>query len=511
MIADTRILIVEDNESDADLLCRELKKSGLKFIAEVVQTRMGFEQALVNFKPDIILSDYSLPAFDAVTAFRIKQATHPDIPFIIVSGVIGEENAVELVKDGVTDYTSKSKLFSLPIKIDRALNDAKVKQEKQLTDEKLKAINGELLQLNQELEERVIRRTQALTESEHLFRNMMETIPQIAWTNTNNGRFVFYNVRWYDYTGLSEKTNNITGLKTVVHPDDLPKSLTSFSLIRQNGEGGEFQLRLKSADGLYRWHLIRVMPIKNVSGELQLWVGTATDIEELRLLQQQKDDFISIASHELKTPLTSLKAALQLLERMKDSPSLKMLPMINQANKSLLKVNLLVEGLLNTSKLNEGQLSINPKNIVLANVIIDSCQYIRSEGVYTIETKGDMDVEVYADVIRIDQIMINFITNAIKYAPDSKLIKISIEKLNGMVKVSVSDKGAGIPSEKQRFLFDRYYRADNSGSQYTGLGLGLYICAEIVKVHNGEIGVISEQGKGSTFWFTLPVAYRSVA
>jgi len=367
------------------------------------------------------------------------------------------------------------------------------------------------LQLNQELEERVIRRTQALTESEHLFRNMMETIPQIAWTNTNNGRFVFYNVRWYDYTGLSEKTNNITGLKTVVHPDDLPKSLTSFSLIRQNGEGGEFQLRLKSADGLYRWHLIRVMPIKNVSGELQLWVGTATDIEELRLLQQQKDDFISIASHELKTPLTSLKAALQLLERMKDSPSLKMLPMINQANKSLLKVNLLVEGLLNTSKLNEGQLSINPKNIVLANVIIDSCQYIRSEGVYTIETKGDMDVEVYADVIRIDQIMINFITNAIKYAPDSKLIKISIEKLNGMVKVSVSDKGAGIPSEKQRFLFDRYYRADNSGSQYTGLGLGLYICAEIVKVHNGEIGVISEQGKGSTFWFTLPVAYRSVA
>ncbi len=128
MIADTRILIVEDNESDADLLCRELKKSGLKFIAEVVQTRMGFEQALVNFKPDIILSDYSLPAFDAVTAFRIKQATHPDIPFIIVSGVIGEENAVELVKDGVTDYTSKSKLFSLPIKIDRALNDAKVKQ-----------------------------------------------------------------------------------------------------------------------------------------------------------------------------------------------------------------------------------------------------------------------------------------------------------------------------------------------------------------------------------------------
>jgi signal transduction histidine kinase len=268
---------------------------------------------------------------------------------------------------------------------------------------------------------------------------------------------------------------------------------------------------LKRADGLYRWHLIRVMPIKNETGELQLWVGTATDIEELRLLQQQKDDFISIASHELKTPLTSLKAALQLLDRMKDNPSPKMLPMITLANKSLAKVNVLVEDLLNASKLNEGQLSISPKNFILANVITESCQYHRGEGIYTITTKGDMDVEVYADAVRIDQIMINFITNAIKYAPDSKLIEILIEKTNGMAKVSVKDSGVGIPAEKQCFLFDRYYRVNNSGSQYTGLGLGLYICAEIIKVHNGEIGVISENGKGRTFWFTLPVAYRSVA
>ena len=532
MIADTRILIVEDNQSDADLLRRELKKSGLLFIAEVVQTRITFEQALENFKPDIILSDYSLPAFDAVTAFHIKQVNYPDTPFIIVSGIIGEENAVELIKSGVTDYASKSRLFSLSVKITRALNDARVKKEKQLTDKKLQTqtaelifangelenvnklvqtINGELLQLNLELEDRVNRRTQALTESEHRFRNMMETIPQIAWTNTIDGKFIFYNFRWYNYTGLTENTNKISGLKTAVHPDDLAKSSASFIFIRQKGEGGEFQLRLKRSDGLYRWHLIRVMPIKNESGDLELWVGTATDIEELRLLQQQKDDFISIASHELKTPLTSLKAALQLLLQMKDNPSLKMLPMIILANKSLEKVNLLVEDLLNTSKLNEGQLSISPKEFVLDDMIRDSCQYIRTEGIYTIVTEGDMGVEVYADAIRIDQVITNFVTNAIKYAPDSKLISIVIEKSDKMVKVSVSDYGAGIPLEKQRFVFDRYYRVDNSGSQYTGLGLGLYICAEIIKIHHGEIGVFSEVGKGSTFWFSLPVPFRAAA
>ncbi|MDB5285284.1 MAG: hypothetical protein JWR05_233, partial [Mucilaginibacter sp.] len=355
MIADAKILILEDNQSDADLLCRELKKSGLTFTSEIVQTRAAFENALHHFSPDIILSDYSLPSFDAVSAFRIKQSNYPLIPFIIVSGIIGEENAVELIKEGVTDYASKGKLFTLSVKISRALNEAEEKKEKILIDEKLKiqtaelitanrelivqnqekenrathliilskdlhtqkeelrlandlliiqevkvqTINGQLLQLNQELEDRVSNRTKALTESEHRFRNMMETIPQIAWTNTTDGRFIFYNQRWYDYTGLSEEQTKDIGIKMAIHPDDLEKSSDRFGLIRQTGEGGEFQLRVKRADGLYRWHLIRIMPIKNEQGEMQLWVGTATDIEELRLLQQQKDDFISIASHEL--------------------------------------------------------------------------------------------------------------------------------------------------------------------------------------------------------------------
>jgi signal transduction histidine kinase len=285
----------------------------------------------------------------------------------------------------------------------------------------------------------------------------------------------------------------------------LQKSEKQFKLIRITGDGGEFQLRAKRWDGLYRWHLIRLMPVKNKNNEIQLWVGTATDIEELRLLQQQKDDFISIASHELKTPITSLKASLQLLDRMKDNQSAKMSALIVQANKSLQKVNLLIEDLLNASKVNEGQLHINPRNLVLCQVIADCIQYFVNDGGYMITTTGDESVEVYADSTRIEQIIINFITNAIKYAPDSKEILISIEKINGMAKVSVTDQGPGIPADKQRFLFDRYYRVDNSGSQYTGLGLGLYICAQIIKVHNGEIGLDSEIGKGSSFWFTLPM------
>jgi two-component system sensor histidine kinase/response regulator len=151
MPANLKILILEDNQSDADLILRELKKSGLGFISEIVQTRKEYEIALFNFNPDIILSDYSLPAFDAVTAFRIKQNKAQHIPFIIVSGIIGEENAVELIKSGVTDYTPKDKLFTLSQKINRALKDAAERKEKKIIAEQLKIQTAELIIANKEL------------------------------------------------------------------------------------------------------------------------------------------------------------------------------------------------------------------------------------------------------------------------------------------------------------------------------------------------------------------------
>lgn len=508
MATNLRILIVEDNESDADLLKRELKKSGLSFIAEVVQTRAEFVKALHNFTPDLILSDYALPSFDAESAFHIKQEQYPDLPFIIVSGIIGEENAVKLIKAGVTDYVSKNSLFTLSTKIDRALNDSRIRKEKLLADEKLKQINEELSLLNQELEDRVTKRTRALAESESRFRSMMETIPQLAWTNTIHGEMLFYNQRCSDYTGLDRKINRMIGFKSVIHPEDLDPAIDQFRSILNNDEGGEFQIRLKRVDELYRWHLIRLMPVKNQSGELELWVGTATDIQELRLLQQHKDDFIIIASHELKTPITSLKASLQLLDRIKDKPAANgmLSKLVVQANKSLGKVNALIEDLLNSSRANQGQLHINQENFVLSSIIKDAYQDLTKEGTYSIKTEGDLDIAVFADAIRIEQIVINFLNNAIKYASQSKEIRVRIEKVNDMAKVSVIDRGPGIQPEKLRYIFDRYYRADNSGSQYTGLGLGLYICAEIIKQHKGQIGVESVVEEGSNFWFTLPIA-----
>lgn len=149
---DIKVLLLEDNAADADLIIRYLKKSGLSFTSKVVESRKVFEESLDTFSPDIILSDYSLPAFDAVSAFKIIKERDLKIPFIIVSGIIGEENAVMLIKEGVTDYVSKNNFSSLLQKITRGLKEAEELSEKEDLLERLKIQTSALLLANQELE-----------------------------------------------------------------------------------------------------------------------------------------------------------------------------------------------------------------------------------------------------------------------------------------------------------------------------------------------------------------------
>ena len=130
-----KLLILEHDENDLELLLYELKKGSLDFVSRIVETKDQFSSALVDFCPDIILSDYSLPGFDGVSAFKIKQQICPEVPFIIVSGTIGEENAVELIKNGVTDYALKDKLFTVIPKIKRAISEASERREKAVAEQ----------------------------------------------------------------------------------------------------------------------------------------------------------------------------------------------------------------------------------------------------------------------------------------------------------------------------------------------------------------------------------------
>lgn len=293
---------------------------------------------------------------------------------------------------------------------------------------------------------------------------------------------------------------------TAIHPDDLHLSAEAHAMGRATGKM-DYEARLYHPDGSLHWIRVQGAVYYDSPGQPVRLLGTVLDITEFKRLQQQKDDFISIASHELKTPLTSLKASLQLLERMKDNPSAAVVPkLIEQSSRSMGKISELVEDLLNVSRMNHGQIMLNKKMFRVSGMLNDCCSHIRAAGKHELIFRGDQALQVFADEHRIDQVVVNLVNNAVKYAPGSDVIYLEVERLADVARISVVDSGPGIPAEKIPHLFDRYYRADVSGLQVSGLGLGLYISAEIVARHGGEIGVQSEEGKGSTFWFTLPLS-----
>ena len=303
--------------------------------------------------------------------------------------------------------------------------------------------------------------------------------------------------------GLDHPVSRSEFLK-IIHPDDLYLSAQAHEKARQTGKM-LYEARLVHTDGSTHWMRVQANVYFDEEGKPRRLLGTLLDITEFKRLQQQKDDFISIASHELKTPITTLKASLQLLDKMRDNPSASMLPrLIEQSNRSMGKISELVEDLLNVSRMSEGQIKLSKKTFKLSKLLNDCCNHVRAVGRHELIFEGDEELEVFADEHRIDQVVVNLVNNAVKYAPNSREIFLIVERLGDMAKVSVRDSGPGISPDKLPHLFDRYYRADDSGYQVSGLGLGLYISADIIERHGGKIGVDSEPGKGSTFWFTLP-------
>ena len=195
------------------------------------------------------------------------------------------------------------------------------------------------------------------------------------------------------------------------------------------------------------------------------------------------------------------------LEKLKDKPASPAIPsLIDQSVKSMRKISMLVDDLLNVSRTREAQLQLNKAVFNIADMIGGCCHDVRAVGKYQLIVHGDKDLQVDADESAIEQVLVNFVNNAIKYAPDSLEIVFNIGRVGDSVKVAVQDRGPGIAADKIPHLFERYYQVQSKGFNNSGLGLGLYISSEIIKKHGGQIGVDTELGKGSSFWFTLPLS-----
>lgn len=382
--------------------------------------------------------------------------------------------------------------------------------EKELKDknEQLQAAQIFTAQLNNQLEGKVKERTKELLTSREHFKFLADTIPVIVWTATPDGNFDYYNKRWYDYTGKSFEESIGNGWQTVVHPDDLPATLVAWSHSITAGQPFKREDRKKSADGTYRWHLAHALPFKDSNGHIIAWFGVCTDIEDQKKAMEKKDEFISMASHELKTPVTSLKAFTQIMMMTFEGEGNTMASsMLTKMDKQINKLTGLIADLLDATKANSGQLKFQKEDFdfnELIKEVVDEVQ--RTSTSHKIELKLAATQIINGDRNRLAQVIMNFLSNAIKYSPNADKVMISTKTVQNQIKFYVQDFGIGIPSSQHSKLFTRFFRvSDNKTNTYPGLGLGLYISQEIINRHSGIIDFKSEEGKGSTFCFSLPI------
>jgi two-component system, chemotaxis family, CheB/CheR fusion protein len=242
------------------------------------------------------------------------------------------------------------------------------------------------------------------------------------------------------------------------------------------------------------------------------YVKIARDMTASKLIEQQKDEFIGVASHELKTPVTSIKGYVEVLQEMlNESSDKKTFELIKKLNVQVDRLATLITDLLDTTKLSAGQLIFSKEEIDV-NALIEECKenLQRISANHTIHLNLQKVPRLKGDRERIQQVLTNLILNAVKYSPKGGDVTVSSLSKNHSLIIAVEDEGIGIPDESQKMLFQRFYRSANPMiSTFPGLGLGLYIAAEIVKRHNGNIKVESQEGKGSRFIVTLPLDGQS--
>ena len=356
-----------------------------------------------------------------------------------------------------------------------------------------------------------------IRESEENFRDLANSISQLAWMADATGFIFWYNNRWFDYTGTTLEDMQGWGWQTVHHPDELERVTEKFKAHLASGETWEDTFPLRSKTGEYRWFLSRALPIRNENDEIVRWFGTNTDVEELRQARLQaeqanrlKDEFLATLSHELRTPLNAILGWSQMLKSRKTSEdeTEKALSIIERSARAQ---NQLIDDLLDVSRIITGKLRLNVRAVDLTNTITAAVDAARPAA----EAKGirlqillDPQAEpISGDPDRLQQIVWNILSNAVKFTPKGGRVQVRLERVNSHVEIVISDTGKGIEKEFLPHVFDRFRQSDGSMTRrHGGLGLGLAIVRQLVELHGGQVSVSSEgDGQGATFTVSLPV------
>lgn len=488
------ILLVDDKPENIFAL-----QSILELHSFSIDTAESGEEALKKTLKNqyaLIILDVQMPGMDGFEVAEILAGnSHTrDTPIIFLSAVNTSKKFITKgYSSGAIDYIVK------PIDPDILL--LKVKTFNRLYEQ-----NRELNQVQQNLKTEIEVRKKAqlqMQEKAQELNSILESIPQIAFTATATGVIDFVNEKWFDY---ALDTDHFPA----THPDDTCIK-DAWEKAIDSEANMELEIRIKKKDQSYfRYHLLRAIPLKEADTIVK-WVGTFTDIEEQKLAVKKKDEFLTIASHELKTPLTSIKAYVQLLDQLTPIDN-KAKPYVDRTLVQVNKLDSLINDLLDISKIESDKLIFELSPLNFEDVLHSTLDILyKIHPSYNIIKKGNAAIKIFGNAVRLEQVIINFLTNAIKYGSDSKEIHVITELYpDNQLYFGVQDFGIGISTENQSKIFNKFFRVNENEPHIQGLGIGLYICSQILKMHHASFGVKSQPGKGATFYFIIPVMQAAV-
>lgn len=494
-----RILFIEDVLADVELVVRELEKAGFDVSVDLVQDSQGFLDKLAGNSYDVVLADFNLPQWRGTEALDILKQQGRDIPFILVTGTLGDELAVDCIKQGAADYVLKDRLARLPSAVRRAL------------------------------EEKALHREQARTEQR--LREVVQDLDAIVWEADAES---------WQFSLVSQRAENILGYPVSqwltepnfwvnhIHPDDRERTAALCRQASAQGQGHALEYRMVAADGRAVWLADQVRVANEPNGNHRQLHGVMVDITErkraeedrLRTLSleaenkalmradQMKSEFLADMSHEFRTPLNSILGFSELLLETCQNLAPKQqedLRLIHQSAQTLLN---LVNDSLDLARIEAGHVTLEcdlvPVNDTFSRLLdVFSPRFQERKLKACVEVRPP-NLAVYADGRRLEQILTNLVGNALKFTARGGITLRAHSGEDGVL-FSVEDTGIGIAADALPHVFDKFYQVrQQAGGASRGTGLGLAITKKLVELHGGRLWAESTPGKGTTVSFLLP-------
>jgi PAS domain S-box-containing protein len=365
-------------------------------------------------------------------------------------------------------------------------------------------------------------RVRQLRNEERKFREAVETMPALAFIAMPDGERTFVNSRWFEYTGLTEKEALGWGWQAVVHPDDLSRALKTWQESLASGNTLEYEVRVRSTDGDYRWFQTRAVPLRDKRGKIVKWYGVINDIEDRKRAEQLQADLAHVnrvstmgeltasLAHEIKQPIgaavTNAEACARLLAR--DQPDVfEAREAALEMAKDTTRAANIIDRVRSLYRKGSSQMdSVDVNELIGEMLLILHNEASRHSVSIRTDVAGDIP-RVMADRVQLQQVLMNLMLNGVQAMEETGgllTIKAQLDQ-DGRVQISVSDTGVGLPADKAEQIFDAFFTTKPGGS-----GMGLAISRSIIESHGGRVWVAANAGKGAAFHFTLPTAAQAV-